>query len=145
MKKYPKFHVQKRNLLAIAGCVWVSAGVNVARLGIIEYLKIVEIDIRYIVLSMIVFLAFGSMFYKMSKKHYERIISHEDETRAFWHFFDLKSYPIMTFMMSGGIWLRSSGLAPAKFISFFCTGLGCALAMAGVSFLWMYFTYKGEE
>ena len=32
----PVFHVKKRILLAIAGCVWILAGFNVARLGIIS-------------------------------------------------------------------------------------------------------------
>lgn len=41
---------------------------------------------------------------------------------------------IMVFMMSGGIWLRSSGLAPDVFIAVFYTGLGCALALAGILF-----------
>jgi len=34
MNKRNFFHVKKRSLLAIAGCVWLIAGINVARLGI---------------------------------------------------------------------------------------------------------------
>ena len=52
--------------------------------------------------------------------------------------FDLKSYLIMAFMMSGGIWLRNSGLAPEVFIAVFYTGLGCALGSAGILF-WVNF------
>ena len=37
MDKKHFFHVQKRTLLAIAGCVWLLAGINVARLGILSY------------------------------------------------------------------------------------------------------------
>ena len=44
----------------------------------------------------------------------------------------------MAFMMSGGIWLRNSGLAPEVFIAVFYTGLGCALGSAGVLF-WVNF------
>ena len=43
-------------------------------------------------------------------------------------FFDLKAYLIMTCMMSGGIG--------------FYSGLGCALALAGVVFTRNYFCYK---
>ena len=35
MKK--RFHVKKRTLLLIAGIVWLIAGFNVARLGILSY------------------------------------------------------------------------------------------------------------
>lgn len=44
----------------------------------------------------------------------------------------------MAFMMGGGIWLRSSGLVSNPFIAVFYTGLGLALALAGVMF-WILF------
>ena len=40
----------------------------------------------------------------------------------------------MAVMMSGGIWLRSSGLAPDRFIAVFYTGLGASLLTAGIRF-----------
>lgn len=81
------------------------------------------------------------MFYKMSMKHTKRIKVYAEEFRPVWHFFDLKSYIIMAVMMSGGIWLRSSGLVPDVFIAVFYTGLGCALALAGVLFWAMFAIY----
>ena len=83
------FCVKKRTLLLIAGIVWLIAGFNVARLGIISYFTIDRSWYLYL-LSMIVFLLFGRMFYKMSKKHTKRIIGYEND-RPFWHFFDLKA------------------------------------------------------
>ena len=47
----------------------------------------------------------------------------------------------MAVMMGGGIWLRSSGLAPDSFIAVLYTGLGCALSLAGLSFGIMFFRY----
>lgn len=44
----------------------------------------------------------------------------------------------MAFMMGGGLWLRSSGLVPPIFIAVFYTGLGIALALAGVLFLYQF-------
>ena len=38
----------------------------------------------------------------------------------------------MAVMMTGGIWLRSSGVAPDRFIAFFYTGLGASLLLAGL-------------
>lgn len=131
--------VQKKTLITIAGMVWFAAGFNVARLGILDYMHIPVIHVAYILLSVLVFCIFGCMFYRMSKKHTKRILEYGKETQPIWRFFDAKSYGIMAFMMGGGIWLRSSGLAPEQFIAVFYTGLGCALALAGILFL--YYRY----
>lgn len=141
MGKQSFFHVKKRTLLSIAGCVWMAAGFNVARLGILSYQNILPISVVHILLSVVVFAAFGMMFYKMTIKHTKRIKGYEEEFRPVWHFFDIKSYCIMAFMMGGGIWLRSSGLVPDGFIAVFYTGLGCALTLAGVLFWVMFAKY----
>lgn len=95
--------------------------------------------------SLLVFVAFGFMFYKMSIKHTKRIKGYKEEFRPVWHFFDLKAYCIMAVMVGGGIWLMSSGLLPNGFIAVFYTGLGCALALAGVLFWLMFFLHKQED
>lgn len=136
-----KFYmVKKRTLLFIAGIVWLIAGFNVARLGVLSYLVIERKWFHYL-LSLAVFLAFGTMFYKMSCKHTKRILGYENY-RPFWNFFDLKAYIIMAFMMGGGIGLRAAGVFPDIFVSFFYTGLGCALALAGVLFLRNFIVYN---
>lgn len=142
MKDCPKFQVKKRTLLAIAGCVWLIAGVNVARLGLIAYAQMTSITLFHIMLCVLVFCLFGLMFYKMSTKHAKRIKGYPQETKPFWHFFDWKAYLIMVVMMSGGIWLRSSGLAPNAFIAVFYTGLGCALSLAGLLFWLMFIRFR---
>ena len=50
MKKFYK--VSKRTLLLIAGIVWMIAGFNVARLGILSY-RVIEIFWYIIVLSVL--------------------------------------------------------------------------------------------
>ena len=140
-KDCPCFHVKKRTLLAIAGCVWLAAGFNVARLGVLSYSEVKPIKAVQVLLSAAVFCVFGLMFYKMSIKHDKRIRGYLQETKPVWHFFDWKSYLIMAFMMGGGIWLRASGLVPPVFIAVFYTGLGCALASAGVLFWGLFFRY----
>lgn len=141
-KSYPKFYVKKRTLLAIAGTVWFLAGINVARLGLIAYSQHGEYSQLNLFLSLLVFMAFGTMFYKMSIKHSKRIDDYEEEIHPPWSFFDLKDYMIMITMMSFGIWLRSSGLVSIVFIAFFYTGLGLALASVGIYFWYMYFRRK---
>lgn len=141
MKRQSVFHVKKRSLLAVAGCVWLLAGFNVARLGVISYGRLPRVLLWHVLLSLLVFCVFGLMFYKMSIKHTKRIKGYKEEFRPVWHFFDLKAYLIMAFMMGGGIWLRASGLVPDVFVAFFYTGLGCALTLAGALFWVMFFAY----
>lgn len=133
------FLVQKRTLLLIAGVVWLLAGYNVARLGILSY-RVIPQHWYLFLLSVVVFFMFGRMFYKMSGKHTNRILSFQ-EPCPFWHFFDKRSYCIMAIMMGGGIGFRATGIFPDVFVAFFYTGLGCALALAGVLFLKNYICY----
>lgn len=140
MQMKDKFCVKKKTLLLIAGIVWMIAGFNVARLGVLSYLNIDRKWYMYI-MSIVVFLIFGIMFFKMSRKHTKRILGYEDY-RPFWHFFDWKAYLIMTCMMSGGIGFRAAGIFPEIFIAFFYSGLGLALASAGVIFTRKYLLYS---
>ena len=133
------FKVKKQNLLLIAGIVWLFAGLNVARLGVLSYGLISPSWLTYL-LSVLVFAAFGGMFVAMSSKHTARILAYED-MRPFWNFFDTKSYLIMAFMMSAGIGLRAANVLPQVFVAFFYTGLGCALMGAGVVFVKNYLEY----
>lgn len=139
------FKVKKRTLLLIAGIVWLAAGFNVARLGVISYFEI-EQQWYWYLLSAVIFLLFGAMFYNMSRKHTKRIMGYEEESQSFWRFFDLKAYIIMAVVMGGGIVLRAAGIFPDWFVAFFYTGLGCALALAGVLFIKNFITpHSGSE
>ena len=137
------FKVKKRTLLLTAGIVWLAAGVNVARLGIISYLEIEQQWYLY-VLSVVVFLLFGMMFFRMTVKHTKRITGYSEKRQPIWRFFDLKAYIIMAVMMGGGIGLRAAGVFPNQFVAFFYTGLGLALASAGVIFIRNFIAYRGE-
>lgn len=74
-------------------------------------------------------------FLRANRQHTiaSRISAYEEELHFFLKFFDVKSF-IMAVMMTGGIWLRSSGVAPDRFIAFFYTGLGASLLLAGLLF-----------
>ena len=49
MKKI--YHVKKRTLLSVAGCVWLIAGFNVARLGVLSYGKLLKITAVHIIIK----------------------------------------------------------------------------------------------
>lgn len=141
MKNISLYHVKKRSLLALAGMVWIIAGINVSRMGIVSYILLNTISLLYFLLSLVVFAAFGTMFYKISLKHSKRIQKYEDPVKPFWYFFGVKDYVMMIVMMSGGIWLRTSKMVSIEFIAVFYTGLGLALTLAGISFWIRYFQY----
>mgnify|MGYP000494281685 CR=1 FL=1 len=64
-----KFCVKKKTLLLIAGIVWLIAGFNVARLGVISYLDIERKWYLYL-LSILVFLLFWlNVFQDEPKTH----------------------------------------------------------------------------
>lgn len=124
----------KRNTLLLLAClIWSAAGFNILRIGLMAY-PAYRAGINYL-LSTLVFVVFQVfIFGKLVKKHTARIGAYEEEFHFFLKFFDKKSFAIMAVMMTGGIWLRSSGLAPERFVAFFYTGLGASLLLAGLLF-----------
>lgn len=125
--------VKRNTLLLIACLVWTAAGFNILRIGLLAYPAYRGI-VNYL-LTALVFAVFQIfIFGKLVKKHTSRIRAYQEERLFFLKFFDGKSFAIMAMMMTVGIWLRSSGFAPERFIAFFYTGLGASLLLAGLLF-----------
>lgn len=124
----------KRNTLLLLAClVWSAAGFNILRIGLMAYPAYLT-AVNYL-LSALVFAVFQwFIFGRLVKKHTARITSYPEERHFFLKFFDGKAFVIMAVMMTGGIGLRVSGLAPERFIAVFYTGLGGALLLAGLLF-----------
>lgn len=135
----PMFTVKTRNLLAVAGAVWLLAGANILRLGLVAYGSTawdIASLIALLVGTVAVFCAFHLLiFNRMVSEHATRIKGYRAARTIVLKFFDVKGYVAMAAMMTFGIALRSSGLVPVWFIAFFYTGVGLALTVAGVSFL----------
>ena len=112
-------------------------------MGILSY-GVIEILWYHIVLSAVVFLLFGAMFFMMTRNHIKCIRGYEENFRPFWNFFDLKAYIIMTVMMGGWISLRAFGVFPDELAAFFYTGLGFALFLAGVLFSVEFVRYNAK-
>lgn len=123
--------MKKENLITVAGVVWLLAGMNVALIGVRSAIEMSGAAVG----AVAAFFAFHAMFGTIVLKNAQRIRGLEEERLNFLRFLDLKGYLIMAFMMSFGFGLRLSGLIPNWFFAFFYTGLGCALTLAGASFL----------
>ncbi|RFT31031.1 hypothetical protein CG403_01945 [Gardnerella vaginalis] len=125
--------VSKNTLLLIACIVWCFAGFNILRIGIIAYSNFLS-PINF-ALSLAVFVIFQVfIFGKLVKKHTARINAYKENKQFFLKFFDVKSFIIMAFMMTFGIVLHATNIAPEQFIAVFYTGLGSALTLAGLLF-----------
>lgn len=135
--------VKKKTLLLIACAVWSLAGFNILRIGILSYppyLSVINILLSIVVFTVFQYFIFG----RLVKKHTDRIQNYEEERHFFMKFFDVKSFIIMAVMMSGGIYLRASSLAPERFIAVFYTGLGFSLLLAGILFGKNFLQYESK-
>lgn len=136
--------VKNKTLLLLASFVWLVAGFNIVRIGILVYIG--NLTLIHIVYSVLVFIIFWFMvFNKLVNKHTKRIQQYMTEKQYFWNFFDMKSFIIMAFMMTMGITIRVYNLMPETFIAVFYTGLGIALSLAGIKFAINFFQYKVES
>ena len=125
--------VKRSTLLLIACLVWSCAGANILRIGLASYPA--YLSVVNLVLSAVVFAVFQRfIFGPLVKRHTGRIIGYAAERHFFLKFFDLRSFAIMAVMMTGGIWLRASGVGPEVFIAVFYSGLGASLLLAGLLF-----------
>ena len=109
-----KYGVNKEILLITAGTVWIIAGANILRIGIVTWLNNSEGWMFKIGEATIVFLLFFVLIFK----------------RLY-----VKSWIVMIFMICMGITIRSFHLLPESFISVFYTGLSIALILTGVLFI----------
>lgn len=140
-----KFGVHKRTLLFIAGAVWVIAGVNILRIGILTWLSDAHLWLFKIGEATIVFLLFFIfVFKKLFAKNTERIKNKAEKSCPF-SFFDKKGWIIMVFMMTLGITVREFHLLPNGFISVFYTGLSSALIITGILFLHQGWKERGNK
>lgn len=129
--------IAKYKLLLIAGAVWAAAGVSVVSIGAQALARAaawIDLPIGAAVFAAFYFLVFS----RLVRKHDRRIEGYAEERLPFYRFFDLPSYLIIAFMMTGGILLRTTGAVGDGFVGPFYTGLGLALFLCGVRFLLLY-------
>lgn len=131
-----KYGVNRQFLLITAGIVWIIAGTNILRIGIVTWIHSSQDWMFKIGEATIVFLLFFVLiFKKLYYKHTRRIEEKKEDKNCPFSFFDVKSWIIMVFMISLGITIRSFHLLPDSFISVFYTGLSIALILTGILFI----------
>ena len=76
--------VKKRTLLFLAALVWLAAGVNIMRIGVIAYSG--HLTLLAAAGSVVVFVLFWRMFRGLVGKHTGRIHDFAEERQFFWRF-----------------------------------------------------------
>ena len=130
--------VKSEKLLIIAAVVWLLAGINILRLGVIAITETELVAALLAVGVVVTFLLFHMMFAKLVGKQSNRIRAYGNEPTCAFALFDVKGYIMMAIMMGGGIALREFGIIPAWIVAFMYTGIGSALALAGIGFFIHY-------
>lgn len=120
--------VKKNWLIVTNALLWMAAGFNIARIGVKCALTTGHVWLW----GLLVFAAFGTMFFRIIAKNTHRIKAMEQDKAPLYKFLTLKGYLIIAFMMTLGFTLRGLGKIPDGFFAFFYTGLGSALGLAGL-------------
>lgn len=140
-----RYGVSRHTLLFLAGSLWILAGANILRIGIVAWLNDTQAGMlcKAMEATIVFLLFFLFVFRKLLNKHTLRIIRKKDKNCPF-SFFDVKSWMVMIGMISFGISIRQLKLVPLSFISVFYTGLAVALILTGILFLRKGYKVKNE-
>lgn len=127
--------MKTKSLAFIAGIIWLIAGFNVCRIGVVSWTHIDNTSVLMIMGCMVTMFLFSNMFVKILFKNVRRIRDIDANKRKVWHIMPVKSYVIMAFMITFGILLRSCPAIPLSFIASFYVGLGASLMIAGLLYV----------
>ena len=134
--------VSKRSLLFVAASIWTFAGGMLLFRGILFALDCPS----YLLLRLLVSAVGGGLFYwgmfsKISLKHTQRILAMKQERPCVFSFFNVKSYILMSIMITGGILLRTSGIMPSSYLLILYITMGIPLSLSAVRFYYYGINY----
>jgi hypothetical protein len=134
--------VPKRTLLFVAAAVWTFAGGMLLFRGILFAFD----HPSYLLLRLLLSVVGGGLFYwgmfsKISLKHTQRILAMENVRPCLFSFFNVKSYILMSIMITGGILLRTSGIMPPAYLFMLYITMGIPLSLSAVRFYYYGVNY----
>ncbi|MFY9153062.1 MAG: hypothetical protein WAO52_13685 [Prolixibacteraceae bacterium] len=135
--------VPRNYLLLIAALVWTLAGGMLLLRGYLFSEAYPEYKILKITACLVGgILFFLLLFQKISRKHVNRIQNLVPDRPCAFSFFNFKSYLMMGFMISGGIFLRKSGVVSAEYLALIYITMGIPLLMSSFRFYANFFRIK---
>lgn len=127
--------VNRKWLIIISGLMWSAVGIFLNILAF-NWLKSFEIAQLFITILMgllagwvIAHFGFGNI----ANKNIDRILAYPKEVCVF-AFQEWKSYILIAFMMSMGIFLRTTGIIPKALLAPMYIGIGTALFLASFKY-----------
>lgn len=132
-------------LLVTNGILWIGAGTNILLTGIRTWSSSSFNALLIAALAVLVFVAFHRMFSSMVRKNVARVHAMQEERAFILRMMPVRTWIILIFMMSLGITLKLTGIAPAFFIAFFYCGLGSALTEAGLRYVISGLTFSAMK
>jgi hypothetical protein len=133
--------IPKRGLLFIAAIVWTFAGLLLLYKGFIYFVQCKE----YLMIKIFASCLFGALFYlflfsKISTKHVRRIFTHKSEKPCVFAFFNIRSYILMSVMITSGILIRKYEVLSPEYLPILYVSMGIPLLLS--SFKFYYFGIK---
>jgi hypothetical protein len=125
----------KRVLLFVAAVVWTFAGGMLLMRSISMFGTIRNyfwIKIAFSVIGGLIF--YLVLFSKISVKHVNRILNLKNDRPSVFSFFNLKSYILMTLMITMGITLRKSGIVRPEYLAIVYLTMGIPLLLSAIRF-----------
>ena len=133
----------KRILLFMAAFVWTFAGSMLLYKGFLMSHDVKNYLMVKVLLSSVGgLLFFMFMFDKLSLKHTRRIIYMENDKPCLFSFFNLRSYILMVFMITGGVLIRTSGILSSEYLIIIYITMGIPLFLSAVRFYYYGIFYK---
>jgi len=135
--------IPKRYLLFVAGIVWTFAGGMLLFKGISIFKNnqdLLWLKITGSTIAGILFYLF--LFSKISVKHIRRIFGLEIDRPCLFSFFNLRSYIIMSVMITTGILLRKFDIISSEYLSVLYVTMGIPLFVSAFRFYYYGFYFN---
>jgi len=137
--------IPKRFLLFVAAMVWTFAGGMLLFRGLMLFRGSEHYWLRLIISITGGFLFYRFLFSRISKKHTTRIRGLSHERPCLFSFFNIKSYILMSIMITAGITLRKSGIIPQDYLSVLYVTMGIPLFISAFRFYFAGAVYRDPE
>jgi hypothetical protein len=138
--------IGRRYLYMIAALVWTFAGSMLLFRGMLLFMDddhLFWIRISISIIAGILFYRF--LFSKISRKHTNRIAAIGPDRPCLFSFFNVRSYILMSLMITAGISLRKSGIVSPEYLSIIYVTMGIPLFISSFRFYYAFAVYQSNK
>ena len=137
--------IARRYLFVVAALVWTFAGSMLLLRGILLFMD----DDHLIWIRLTISIIAGILFYRLlfsaiSLKHTSRIAAMPLDKPCLFSFFNVRSYILMSLMITAGISLRKSGILSLVYLSVIYVTMGIPLFISSFRFYYAFAVYPSN-